>query len=807
MFELRNFVFSGLLGISCLSAYPSVASAQSVVIDGTTATTVSTGAGGVVTVDIAPANASSTSINKYTDFSVNLPGVNLDNTAVGAGTIVNEVTSNRISNINGPLSVLGPQADVILANPNGITVNGGSFNNTGNVGLATGTISLDGLGRVTSQIRGGKITIGPQGLAGAIEELDLIAKIIQVNGNIAGNTSQSIAKLNLIAGDSDVVFDPNRAFPDILPWASISEVGGTNSGAVSVDITRPSSIASGAIRIAVTDAGAGVRMAGAVAASINGFRLTADGKVEINGTEITAKKAIDIIAGEVSFSSDTRQTSILSQESGVVIETTSGGIDLGDSEVEGQIISSSNLASAGGVTLISSGGITHSGEGSNFEARLISTVDGIALSAAGDLSLNKTTATSGKDFVATTSGGIEIIQTAIDADDSIRFLAIDDFAASSSQLNAADNITVTAASARFDVDANAIENTRTELIASTGGIFVETTVGDFVNQGSLLQGGDTVNGEPRADGALTVISAGGILNESLDVDHLAVLFGNQDALSLSATGSIINRNGRFLTNSDLRIISAHDLINETTFTGNTQALVVSSTSGSRLAETLWLRRGRSNSVTGDFGDQFIENELALILAIGDATISAQNISNLAGDISGSNVSLNVDQGFANEARLSGSVIFKQSCRIFCSSSGNSNVRSVGGSVTASSDLNIAAGTEITSQAGRLVGANGATFVAPVIRSTQLQIPLFVERPSGLTGFFRGRRAWLASTFEGTQFSAFGGDLTLNGDVDLEGALLFAIGEQIITGSQNIVATPTDANAFGREDLGFLWGLF
>lgn len=75
--------------------------------------------------------------NTYSHFNVGNAGVDLNNVGVNARTIVNQVTSTDPSVIAGQLAVLGSRANVVLANPNGITIDGGSFVNTGHVALST----------------------------------------------------------------------------------------------------------------------------------------------------------------------------------------------------------------------------------------------------------------------------------------------------------------------------------------------------------------------------------------------------------------------------------------------------------------------------------------------------------------------------------------------------------------------------------------------------------------------------------------------------------------------------------------------
>jgi hemolysin len=54
------------------------------------------------------------------------------------------VVSRNASLIEGPQEIFGRPADYILANPNGITLNGGSFINTTRAGFVVGTLAIRG---------------------------------------------------------------------------------------------------------------------------------------------------------------------------------------------------------------------------------------------------------------------------------------------------------------------------------------------------------------------------------------------------------------------------------------------------------------------------------------------------------------------------------------------------------------------------------------------------------------------------------------------------------------------------------------
>ena len=117
-------------------------------------------ANGVDLVQIAEVNSNGVSRNLYSDFNIKSTGLILNNATKytktelggyidrnmflagkGARVILNEVTSSNASTLNGYLEVAGNKASVVIANANGISVNGLGFINTDNVVLSTGALT------------------------------------------------------------------------------------------------------------------------------------------------------------------------------------------------------------------------------------------------------------------------------------------------------------------------------------------------------------------------------------------------------------------------------------------------------------------------------------------------------------------------------------------------------------------------------------------------------------------------------------------------------------------------------------------
>lgn len=268
--------------------------ASGVVADGSTATTVNVGAGGRITVGVAGA-VGGVSTNSYREFNVPRAGVDLDNATARARTILNQVTGTNPSLLEGPLSVLGPRANVVIANPNGISVNGMVVQNIGNLALTTGQVSFNDF-TVNGQLQRnlilttnrGLIDIGPAGLSGTLLNLELIAKQLRVGGKVENYYTDANSRVRAVVGDSHAEIDASVSPGDNLtPWISYTAGTGATSKQIALDITAAGSLIGGRVELIVTDQGAGVRNAGAAYATAGDFVISDSGDLELASGKIT----------------------------------------------------------------------------------------------------------------------------------------------------------------------------------------------------------------------------------------------------------------------------------------------------------------------------------------------------------------------------------------------------------------------------------------------------------------------------------------------------------------------------------------
>lgn len=245
-------------------------------------------ANGVTQVNIQTPSAAGVSRNVYSQFDVNAQGAILNNSTGNAQTqlggwvqgngnlaggaarvILNEVNSSNPSQLRGYVEVAGQRAEVIIANPAGIAVNGGGFINASGVTLTTGTPQLNGGNLESYRVQQGTITVDGAGLdTKAADYTNIIARAVQVNAGIWAKDLKVTTGANTVNAAN----------------TSATAIAGTGPApTVALDVAALGGMYAGKITLVGTEAGVGVNNAGTIAASGGALSLDANGVLTNRG--------------------------------------------------------------------------------------------------------------------------------------------------------------------------------------------------------------------------------------------------------------------------------------------------------------------------------------------------------------------------------------------------------------------------------------------------------------------------------------------------------------------------------------------
>lgn len=261
--------------------------------DGATHTSTQTAANGVPVVNIAAPNQAGLSHNTYGQFDVGKQGLILNNSGTLSSTqlagyvtgnpnlsagqsarlILNEVTSTRASQLAGAMEVAGTPAEVVVANPNGISCTGCGFINTPHAVLTTGRPAFGQDGGLSGfRVTGGTLSVSGGGLDGSlVDQVDLIARAVSINAGVWAK------HLNVITGANQV---------DAASLAAQPIAGTGSAPVVALDVSAIGGMYAGVIRLIGTEAGLGVNSQGQIAAQSGNLSLTSAGDVVLGGKTI-----------------------------------------------------------------------------------------------------------------------------------------------------------------------------------------------------------------------------------------------------------------------------------------------------------------------------------------------------------------------------------------------------------------------------------------------------------------------------------------------------------------------------------------
>ena len=273
-------------------------------------------------INIAKPNENGLSHNQYLDFNIGANGLILNNNAANtaynsqlaglinqnpnlngssASIILNEITGNHISNLQGMLEIAGTKANVIIANPNGIMGNGFGFINADRSTLVTGTPNIVNGNLESFTVAGGNVTIAGQGTGNHLDadgrqmyepvsKLDILTRAANINAEIWAKD-----EINVVTGTNQIDYDDLTAKP-------LTSEG--DKPAIALDIAAVGGMYANKIKLIGTEAGLGYHIGGDVHSG-QSIYINNEGKIafvknqnEITNAEGEQEKSITTIDSE-----------------------------------------------------------------------------------------------------------------------------------------------------------------------------------------------------------------------------------------------------------------------------------------------------------------------------------------------------------------------------------------------------------------------------------------------------------------------------------------------------------------------------
>jgi filamentous hemagglutinin family protein len=699
-------------------------------------------------VGIAPTLGNGTSLNRYETLNVPKAGVALDNRTVAARTIVNEVTGTGTTTIAGPVEVLGQRAHVVVANPNGIIVDAGRFINTGRVALTTGQIGSESRQiapgvfqeNVTATTTSGRITIAGGGLSGQMEAVDLIAHDLSIRGPITGPVQASDAGITLYAGRSSTEFDSA-----VVPGnTALNWARVTGSGAQNDGSVLVDVSVEGALR--ANQIGIVVNDLGA------GVRIAGDAFATARTFGIDATGNVFVTQGKI-----TGQT-------GVVIS--GGRVDMAKASAAAPEGSVSIAATTDGITLASSN----------------LTAQDITFSAPGNLSFTDSTVRGTGSANIDIKGGVSL---------------------HGSQLVAAGHLLLSAKTAVLEND---VADSQSQLIAQNGALIASLS-DDLTVKGGLVQGATKTNGLSNAaglqsSGAVT-INAGRDIAISNDTTT-GIIFGSNGDTALNAGGNLTVDQARVITNGDLHIDVAGDLVNWMGPDAGAGGTVIATTTRKSMWWSFGLLRKKVTTLRYAANTQYT---VPVLQASGAITLVADRVINQGGEINANGGSLDIKARIIENAAVRmGDMVVNQSCLVICKTKASGNSHLAGGTMNATLDITLTSAESITSTGGTILALGDMTLDAPRIFAGALRLPTIVQRPAGIYSMFQ-TGGWVSSPLVGGSMTAQG-QLTVatKAPVTLAGGSLVAGGGVTNPAGAITLSAPPAETTLTRNSVGLFRAL-
>ncbi|MEZ6878803.1 hemagglutinin repeat-containing protein, partial [Enterobacter sp. KBR-315C3_2022] len=506
-------------------------------------------ANGTPVVNIADPNGKGISMNKFNEFNVDKQGMIFNNsmkdgvTKIGgyavknaqlqheASAIISEVTGAKASYINGTMEVFGKKADIIIANENGISVNGATTINANSLTLSTGKVQAKDDGTFKLAVEKGAVSVTGQGInTDGLSFFDIVSRSAQLEGEIAGS-----ADIKVLAGQNDYDL-ANRSH-------TVRSKGDGKGPAVAIDGSALGSMYGGKIQLISTESGAGVRHAGGIIASSD-LDVNADGDIAL--ASLSSDKNLTLSGKNITLN---KSTAGVQAKSNVVLNALAG------------ITLNSDVISSGGTIRIDASSLVQNAA-SLVTKNTATTIPAIQINVAGEYTLSgklQALDANGKviaggvvslkngDFVVKVSG-VEVPFTSLISD-----------------------AQVVSHSGDVQISAGKMNNNGGDILAKKGTL--QFTLKDaFVNSGSVSATGDVTiaSGSLKNSGILYASN-----NQTINVgslDNEGRIFADK---RLVMNASALNNKGNMgVTAGELQLTSTGDLTNSGSISGDNASVTI-----------------------------------------------------------------------------------------------------------------------------------------------------------------------------------------------------------------------------------------
>ncbi|KFG92900.1 hypothetical protein GQ56_0134835, partial [Burkholderia paludis] len=622
---------------------PTLSGAQIVPTPGTSAQVIQT-PNGLPQVNVARPSSAGVSVNTYNQFDVQRAGAILNNSATmvqtqlggwingnpnfgpndAARIIVNQVNSPNPSQIRGALEIAGARAELVLANPSGIYLDGAGFINTSRATLTTGVPFYGSDGSLAGyNVNRGLVTVAGAGLNAAnIDQVDIISRAVQTNAAIY------VKNLNVIAGANQVNHDTLAATPI---------QGDGAAPAVAIDVAQLGGMYANRVYLVGNSAGVGVANAGTIAAQAGDLTLQSDGRLVLTGkTTASGNLALSAASGIQNSGTTYAQQSL---SAGTAADLTNSGtlaaqqnttVNAGSVNSTGTLGAGVNndgsVGHGGDLNLTASGQLSATGQnvaGGN------ASLTGVNVNLAGSQ-----TAANGNLSLSATSGDVNLANATTSAQGAVTAQASGTVINDHGSLSSGGGTTLTGGN---------LSNQDGKL--SSQGPLSVNVAGQIANQAGELVSESTANvrGGAIANNQGTIQSAAGMTMAGASLDNTAgrLTSLNGDGLFVTTSGQLTNAAGTTANgaqggviggNGDVSVQGAN-VVNHGVITSNTN-LRIAGQSVDNGGGTLQA----AQNVAVDAGTHLTNNGGSI--AGQTATLSATTLDNSAGAVQAGQVTLN-----------------------------------------------------------------------------------------------------------------------------------------------------------------------